>query len=185
MKTTFPSTVHDGSYSVASSSRQAIGSFPTYAEAQRAVDYLSDKKFPVEHVSIVAEGLRLVEQVTGRLNWSKAAMNGAIGGATTGLFLGVLFGLFFLVAPFVTAFVFGVYGVIAGAIIGTTLGVIGYAFSGGNRDFTSIGSIQADRYVVLVEAADADEATRLLGMMIPITSPATSTGQREERAGML
>src|ERR1700709_300020 len=30
-----------------------IGSYPTYAEAQRAVDYLSDHEFPVQQVTIV------------------------------------------------------------------------------------------------------------------------------------
>lgn len=185
MKTTFSPTVHDGRYAAASSARQAVATFPTYIEAQRAVDYLSDRKFPVERVSIVAEGIRLVEYVTGRLNWGKAALNGALSGATIGLFLGVLFGLFFIVAPFITAFVFGVYGLIAGAIFGTVLGLLGYALSSGNRDFTSFGSIQADRYVILVEAAEADEATRLLGMMTSVTSPAASTDQQEERSGTL
>lgn len=185
MKTTFPSTVHDGITHDVSSPRRTVATFATYGEAQRAVDYLSDRKFPVDRVSIVAEGIRLVEHVTGRLNWGKAALNGALGGATTGLFLGVLFGLFFIVAPFITAFVFGMYGVIAGAIFGTVLGLLGYALSGGNRDFTSIGSIQADRYVVMVEAAEADEAIRLLRMMTPVTVPAVSTGQQKEHAKTL
>ena len=30
-----------------------VGSYPTYAEAQRAVDYLSDQQFPVQQVTIV------------------------------------------------------------------------------------------------------------------------------------
>ncbi|HUM00074.1 MAG TPA: general stress protein, partial [Mycobacterium sp.] len=30
-----------------------IGSYPTYAEAQRAVDYLADQQFPVQQVTIV------------------------------------------------------------------------------------------------------------------------------------
>jgi hypothetical protein len=76
--------VQDGTNHDVSSPRRAIATFVTYAEAQRAVDYLSDTKFPVECVSIVAEGLRVVERVTGRLNWGKAALNGAFGGATTG-----------------------------------------------------------------------------------------------------
>jgi hypothetical protein len=186
MKTTFPSTVQDGINHDVSSPRRVIATFATYGEAQRAVDYLSDKKFPVERVSIVAEGLRMVERVTGRLNWGKAALNGAISGATTGLFLGFLLGLFFLIAPFITAVVFGMYGLIAGLIIGTIVGLIGYALSGGSRDFTSVGSIQADRYVVLVEAAVADEATRLLGMMTPLIAPSeANTSQQENRAGML
>ena len=128
----------------------------------------------------------MVERVTGRLNWGKAALNGAIGGATTRLFLGVLLGLFFLIALFITAVVFGMYGLIAGLIIGTIVGLISYALLGGNRDFTSVGSIQADRYVVLVEAVVADKATRLLRMMMStLTSPEVSIGRQEECAGTL
>lgn len=177
METTFPSTVQDGMNSAGSAPRRVIATFATYAEAQRAVDYLSDKKFAVDRVSIVAEGLRLEERVTGRLTWGKAALNGAIGGATTGLFLGVLLGLFFIVAPFVTAFVFGLYGLIVGSVVGAIVGLIGYALSGGNRDFTSVGSLQADRYVVFVEPDVANEATRLLGMMTSTRAPTeASTG---------
>ena len=38
-----------------------IGSYPTYAEAQRAVDYLSDQQFPVQQVTIVGVDLMQVE----------------------------------------------------------------------------------------------------------------------------
>ena len=34
-----------------------IGSYPTYAEAQKAVDFLSDQQFPVQHVTIVGVDL--------------------------------------------------------------------------------------------------------------------------------
>src|SRR5690606_36905729 len=74
--------------------RHVIASFTTYAEAQRAVDYLADQRFPVERVAIVAEALRFVEQITGRLTWCRATLNGALGGAGTGLLLGALLGLF-------------------------------------------------------------------------------------------
>ena len=50
-----------------------IGSYPTYAKAQEAVDYLSDNQFPVENVTIIGTDLRLVEQVTGRLTRGRAA----------------------------------------------------------------------------------------------------------------
>jgi hypothetical protein len=46
-----------------------IGTYDTYREAQRAVDYLSDQKFPVEHTTIVGNNLRQVEKITGRLTW--------------------------------------------------------------------------------------------------------------------
>ena len=58
--------------------RRVVASFERYEEAQRAVDYLSDEKFPVERVAIVGEGLRLVEQVTGRLTWWRATVKGVL-----------------------------------------------------------------------------------------------------------
>ena len=39
-----------------------IGSYPTYVEAQRAVDYLSDQQFPVQQVTIVGVDLMQVER---------------------------------------------------------------------------------------------------------------------------
>jgi len=52
--------------------RVLVASFRQYLDAQRAVDYLSDEKFPVERSSIVGEGLKIVEQVTGRLDWTRS-----------------------------------------------------------------------------------------------------------------
>ena len=43
--------------------RRTVASYDDYAEAERAVDYLSDHGFPVERVAIVGHGLRYVEQV--------------------------------------------------------------------------------------------------------------------------
>jgi hypothetical protein len=37
---------------------QSIGSYTSYADAQRAVHYLCDKEFPVEHLTIVGSGER-------------------------------------------------------------------------------------------------------------------------------
>ena len=58
-----------------------IGSYPTYAEAQKAVDFLSDQQFPVQHVTIVGVDLMQVERVTGRLTWPKVLGGGVITGA--------------------------------------------------------------------------------------------------------
>lgn len=53
-----------------------IGSYPTYAEAQRAVDHLSDQEFPVQQVTIVGVDLMQVERVTGRLTWPRVLGGG-------------------------------------------------------------------------------------------------------------
>src|SRR4029450_2720830 len=74
--------------------RQTVASYPTYAEAQRAVDSLSDRGFPVEGAEIIGHDVRLVERVTGRLTNARAAAAGAASGAWFGLFIGLLVGLF-------------------------------------------------------------------------------------------
>ncbi|HKS48522.1 MAG TPA: general stress protein [Amycolatopsis sp.] len=55
-----------------------LASFDTYLDAQRLVDRMSDDGFPVEHVRIVGDGIRTVEQVTGRMTRGKAAAMGAV-----------------------------------------------------------------------------------------------------------
>jgi Heat induced stress protein YflT domain len=144
--------------------RRCVASFPTYAQAQRAVDYLSDEKFPVERVAIVGEGLRLVEQVTGRRTWGKAMVDGLLGGLITGLLLGWLFGAFNLVNPLVSAVTLAVWGLVVGAVIGIVAGILGYALTGGERDFTSVGSVQAEHYNIMVDTEVANEAERLLAL---------------------
>ena len=42
----------------------SVGTYDTYADAQRAVDHLADEKFPVENLAIVGTDLRQVERVT-------------------------------------------------------------------------------------------------------------------------
>ena len=142
--------------------RVVVASYDSYPEAQRAVDYLSDERFPVERVAIVAEDLRLVEQVTGRRGYGKAALQGAGSGALIGLIFGFFLGLFNVVDPLVSAFFLGIVWLIYGAIIGLIVGLIGHALSGGQRDFSSIGGIQAGRYNVMADEEVADEASQLL-----------------------
>jgi hypothetical protein len=145
--------------------RVVVASYDSYPEAQRAVDYLSDERFPVERVAIVAEDLRLVEQVTGRRGYGKAALQGAGSGALIGLIFGFFLGLFNVVDPLVSAFFLGIVWLIYGAIIGLIVGLIGHAVSGGQRDFSSIGGIQAGRYNVMADEEVAAEASQLLARL--------------------
>ena len=147
------------------SARRSIMTYGTYAEAQRAVDYLSDQNFPVQRTAIVAEGLRFVEQVTGRLNYGRALLNGALSGASTGLFVALLLGLFGFVGPVVNLLSLAISGLVFGAILGAVLAVVSYAMSGGRRDFTSVSGMQAERYTVMVDAEVANEAIQLLNTL--------------------
>ena len=142
--------------------RRVIASYDSYAEAQRAVDYLSDEGFPVERVSIVAEDLRFVEQVTGRRGYGQAALEGVGSGAVIGAFFGFFLGLFSPVDPLFSVLILVLYGLVFGGVIGAIISLIFHALSGGQRDFSSVGGIEADNYNVLVDEEVAEEASRLV-----------------------
>ncbi len=141
--------------------RRVVGSYGSYAEAQRAVDH-SDEGFAVERVSIVAEGLRFVEQVTGRRGYLQALLGGAASGALIGAFFGFFLGLLSIFDPVVSAFILALYGLIFGAILGAILGLVSHALTGGQRDFSSVAGMQAGRYNVMADEEVVEEASRLL-----------------------
>ena len=65
-----------------------MGRYTAYLDAQKAVDYLADSKFPVHLVSIVGNELKSVERVTGRLTYPRVAMSSAATGALVRPFRG-------------------------------------------------------------------------------------------------
>jgi hypothetical protein len=137
-----------------------VGSYDGYEQAQAAVDYLSDQKFPVENVTIVGSDLRQIEKVTGRLTTGRAIAAGAAGGAWWGLFVGLLLGIF---ATNGTAWIGSVLtGLFVGLAFGAAFGWAGYAATRGRRDFTSTSVIVASRYDVMCTPAHAEEARALL-----------------------
>jgi hypothetical protein len=135
-----------------------VATYPDYGAAQKAVDYLSDNKFPVEHTKIVGTNLSLVENVLGRITTGRAALAGAASGAWFGLFIGLLFGIFAdtnWLAVVLT-------GLVVGALWGAAFGAIAHAMTGGRRDFTSRSTLQASEYAVNVDAEHAEQARQLL-----------------------
>jgi hypothetical protein len=148
-----------------SEQRRPIGSYESYSEAERAVDYLSDNGFPVERVAIIGSDVKLVEQVVGRLNHGGAALRGAGSGALTGLLIGWLFGVFNWFTPLLAAFTLAVYGLVFGAVIGAIFGLVTHALQRGRRDFASVRAMTPTRYEVVVDEAVADEAKNLLAKM--------------------
>jgi uncharacterized membrane protein len=154
--------------------RRTIAEFTDYADAQRAVDHLSDQRFPVERVAIIGRDLRYVEQVAGRLTTGKAALTGAAQGAALGAILGLLVGLIFTLSPDPALVLLVVYGIVAGGILGAIFGALSHAATGGARDFASIGTMTADRYELQVDEELADRAAELLRSLQPATAAAAT-----------
>jgi len=134
-----------------------IASYATYLEAQRAVDFLADKEFEVNAVTIVGTDLKMVERITGRRTYPSVAGRGAMSGAYFGFFIGLL--LFLMGGTLLEALL---PAVLVGAGAGMLFAVIAYAFSGGKRDFTSASQVVAGAYSVLCLTEKADEARQLL-----------------------
>lgn len=142
--------------------RQVIATFDNYADAERAVDYLSDQRFEVHRVAIVGRDLQYVEQVLGRLNYGGAALRGAGSGALVGALIGWIFGLFNWIEPLISALVLATYGVIFGAIVGALLGLLMHALRRGRRDFRSVGVLRPKHYDVVADVEVADRALQIL-----------------------
>jgi hypothetical protein len=155
----------------AASPKTTVATYGSYREAERAVDFLSDRSFPVERVAIVGTGLRTVERVAGRLTVGRAALTGAGQGALIGLLFALLFGIFFNVEE---AFI-GVliYGLVAGAIFGAAFAAIFQAAQGGRRDFASVTGMEAERYELQVDHEVSAQAKQLLG---ELDAPSTGAG---------
>ena len=137
-----------------------IGSYPTYAEAQRAVDYLSDQQFSVQDVTIVGVDLMQVERVLGRLTWAKVVGGGVVSGAWLGVFIGLLLGIFTnaILGPLIV-------GIVGGIIFGVISTSIPYAATKGQRDFASTMQLVAGRYDVLCDPKTAEQARDLLAKL--------------------
>lgn len=140
-----------------------IGSYATYAEAQRAVDHLADNQFPVSDVTIVGVDLMMVERVLRRLTWGRVLAQGAASGAWFGLFVGVLLSLFATQAG--TGVVPILVGVGTGVLFGTVFAAVGYASTRGRRDFASTSQLVAGRYDVLCLPRHAEQARDLLAKL--------------------
>lgn len=152
---------------------ETIGSYISYLDAQKAVDYLADEKFPVRYVSIVGNDLKIVERVTGKLSYPRVALSGAMTGAWFGLFIGVMLSFFDSAnnagAPYINVFT----AVLLGAALWMLFAIIGYAAQRGKRDFTSTNQVLASSYDVIVAPEVAGEARRLLAQL-----PMNSNAQR-------
>lgn len=141
---------------------QSLGLYDDYPAAQKAVDFLADREFAVENLMIVGTDLKQVERVTGRLNYPKVALAGALSGAWMGLLFGLIVGLFAEEGSWLALVV---TAIALGAAFGIIWGVVGYAATGGQRDFSSVSQIVPSKYEVLVEHKLLGQAQDLLAQM--------------------
>lgn len=149
-----------------------VGSYYSYLDAQKAVDYLADQQFPVQMVSIVGNDLKMVERVTGRLTYPRVALSGALSGMWFGLFVGVMLSFFSPTGGYFSI----VTSVLMGAAFFMLFGIVTYAMQRGKRDFTSTSQVVATNYDVVVSFEAANEARRLLHQLPMTQRDASAAG---------
>ncbi len=140
---------------------QSLAVYDDYAAAQKAVDFLSDKEFPVQNCMIVGTDLKRVERITGRLTTGRVALGGLISGIWLGLFIGLIFALFTDEGALAVI----ISTMLIGALFGVIWALVGYAATRGQRDFSSVTSVVATKYEVLVEHKVAAQARELLAQL--------------------
>lgn len=135
-----------------------IGSYDTYEQAQRAVDFLADRDFPVQDITIVGVEPMLVERVAGRLSWGRVLGAAAASGAWFGLFVGLLLSMFTAGAGLLPILI----GLVGGVGASMIFAAISYASTRGRRDFVSQSQLVAKRYDVLCQPRNAEAGRNLL-----------------------
>lgn len=144
---------------------QSLAVYDEYAAAQRTVDFLADHGFPVQNCMIVGTDLKQIERITGRLTTSRVALGGVMTGVWFGLFVGLVLSMFGSANALVTILSTAIFG----ALFGLIWALLGYAVTRGQRDFSSVSTVVATRYEVLVEhkvAAQArDQLAKLPGAL--------------------
>jgi hypothetical protein len=170
-----PTRTHDDTPQPA---RRVVASYADYPDAEKAVDYLADNRFPVEHVAIVGRELELVQQVTGRPTALDAAARGALTGAATGVLIGWLFAIFTWFDPRIASGWLIIDGLWFGTLVGTVMGLVMYLITSPRRRFDAVSTMQPAYFDIAVDELYADDAARmLLGFPLPsrVKAPAPPT----------
>ena len=137
----------------------SLGVFDKYEDAQKAVDTLSDKEFPVQNVLIVGTDLKQLERVTARLTWGRVLLGGLLSGIWLGVFVGLVLSLFDG-----TSNTLGLLALTAlfGGVFGAVWAAASYAVTRGRRDFSSVSTVVATRYEVFCEHKFAQQGRQIL-----------------------
>jgi hypothetical protein len=141
---------------------QSVGIYQSYADAQKAVDYLADQRFEVQNLAIVGTDLKSIERVLGRRNWGTVIGQGVQSGLSTGLLVGLVM-LIFTRPPSILALLLVTLAI--GVALGIGFSAAAYAMTRGRRDFTSVTQTVATKYEVLCEHKVAAQAREMLQQM--------------------
>ena len=134
---------------------ETLGTFSAYPEAQELVNSLVTQGVSAHALSIVGSDVTLVERITGKIGYGRAALSSAMSGS----WLGVLAGLVFVIVSPTDVITPIVAGLFIGAGIGMVAGMVVFTFSKGpKRLYRSMQQVIAQSYRVVVESGHHSQA---------------------------
>jgi hypothetical protein len=137
---------------------EVVATFETHSEAERAVEALADAGFAVENGAIVARGVQLVEQVTGRTTSLRAAVKGAVIGTVIGAVVGFAYGV---LGPVDLGVGLAFFGLVLCAITGAVVSWASHIAEHDGPVFESTSAFRAAAFDVVV-TENAAEAARII-----------------------
>ena len=140
---------------------ETLATFPEYSEAQDLVNALVTQGVPAGALSIVGADVTLVERVTGKIGYGRAALSSAMSGS----WLGVLAGLVFVIFSPTDVITPIIGGLFIGAGVGMVVGMFLFTFSKGpKRLYRSMQQVIAQSYRVVVDAQQHSRALTAMSL---------------------
>jgi len=138
---------------------EELGTFENYPDAQDLVNTLVTNGVSAGALSIVGSDVTLVERVTGKIGYGRAALSSAISGSWLGAIAGLV--VVVLDPSGVLTPVFA--GILIGAGVGMVVGMMVFTFSKSKkRVYRSMQQVIARSYRVIVESSEHQKATAAL-----------------------
>lgn len=147
-----------------------LASFASFKEAEETVDLLAEKNFPVQFVSIVADGLHAVEVPASHFMWLKTLGIGIIGGTLIGAANALTFAILGYSNPTIELQNTVAYGIMAGGLSGAVVGILLYTMFRPRADLSNQNSFVAKYYDIRVHEQYAERAKRTISDKFPSLS---------------
>lgn len=135
-----------------------VAEFRSKHAAHAAVEYLVSQGVTVRGVTLVGEGVRVIEQVMGPIPYGRVALRGAMSGGWMGLFVGILLSVTSNPSP-----VSWTGAMLIGVAIGMLVAVVTFALGNRKKRAMAISHhIVPERYVM---CCPADELNAIRGSL--------------------
>ena len=131
--------------------RRLICSAATYEEAERVVDILAKRDFPIDRIQITAHNVTLTEQVTGRRTMAESIGSHAFILAVYFAITGFFVGLVSAVEPAQSATSLAGLGALLGVFAGVVTASVARLVRKPGERFHAIDLVEADRFDVVCE----------------------------------